>query len=103
MEDTKPSSYETGEFNYQEHKKFYDHFKRDLAWSVLLGSTILLAFILMFATPVSWFWSLFVSLIVGVLAGVLLSMKSIWYLTLFVLWGFGIITSLIILLIQSFI
>ena len=98
MENSKTPSYETAEFVWEEHRSFYQSFKRYITWCSGLTILMILALTLIFAASVNWIFSLMASFVVGLALGVFMKMEASWYVTLFVLLMLSFMTGLCVMI-----
>lgn len=77
------SEYHHGEMNVDEQARTFAGFMRTTVWGCALLA-VLLTFLTLHYTPVglSWFVSMGVSLVLGVVIGLGLGLKGAWYATL---------------------
>lgn len=75
------SDYTRGEMEIAEQNKTFNKFMDFSVWGTGLLIVSLLFFILVFAANISWFISLVVSAIVGIIFGLVLKLSGGWYAT----------------------
>jgi hypothetical protein len=77
------SDYTRGTMGVDEHKKTFGGF---MGYTVYGGAAVALVVIyptLVFGTPLGWFASLIITLILGVVMGLALKLKGAWYAGMF--------------------
>jgi hypothetical protein len=80
-----------GEMDISQHKSTFDGFMAVSTWGSLLTGVTVLYLTLAFAVGLDWLASLIGVAIVGVIAGLILQMKTSWYVTVAGLFVFGLI------------
>lgn len=78
-----------GDMDISQNKSTFDGFMAVSTWGSLLTGLTVLYLTLAFAVGVDWLASLIGVAIVGVIAGLVLSMKTSWYVTVAGLFVFG--------------
>lgn len=85
------ADYTRGEMNITSQKNTFDGFIAVTVWTSLLMIVTLLYLTLVFAVGSDWMGSLILVAIVGVVLGLLTSMKTSWYATVGGLFVFSLI------------
>ncbi|WP_417498382.1 aa3-type cytochrome c oxidase subunit IV [Maricaulis sp.] len=89
------ADYTRGEMNIASQKSTFDGFMAITLWSSLLLGLTLFYLTLVFAVGMDWMGSLFGVAIIGVVLGLLTSMKTSWYVTVGGLFVFGLACGLL--------
>ena len=85
------ADYTRGEMNIASQKSTFDGFMSVTLWSSLLLVVTLFYLTLVFAVGVDWMGALIGVGILGIVLGLLTSMKTSWYVTVGGLFVFGLI------------
>lgn len=80
-----------GDMDISQHKSTFDGFMAVSTWGALLTALSILYLTLTFAVGMDWLASLAGVAVVGVIAGLVLSMKTSWYVTVAGLFVFGLV------------
>ena len=96
------ADYTRGEMNITSQKNTFDGFITGTLWVSLLMTVTLLYLTLVFAVGTDWMGSLFGGAIVGVVLGLITSMKTSWYVTIGGLFAFGLACGLLAQLFNVF-
>ncbi|WP_417481908.1 aa3-type cytochrome c oxidase subunit IV [Maricaulis sp.] len=89
------ADYTRGEMNIASQKSTFDGFIVGTVWISLLMIVTLLYLTLVFAVGMDWMGSLIGVAIVGVVLGLVTSMKTSWYVTVGGLFVFGLLCGLL--------
>jgi hypothetical protein len=85
------ADYTRGEMNISGQKGTYDGFMAVTLWSSLLLALMIFYMTLVFAAGADWMGALFGVAVLGVVFGLLTSMKTAWYVTVGGLFVFSLI------------
>ncbi len=96
------SDYVRGEMDIADQKMTFDGFMAVSVWGSLLTAISVLYLTLVFAVGWDWMTSLIGVTVLSVVAGLALSMKTSWYMTVAGLFVFGLITGGIVNLFGMF-
>jgi len=80
-----------GEMNISQHKATFDGFMAVSVWGTLITALSILYFTLVFAVGYDWMASLIGCAVVGVIAGLVMNMKTAWYMTVAGLFILGLV------------
>jgi len=87
------ADYARGEMDISQHKATFDGFMAVSVWGSLLTAISVLYLTLVFAVAIGWFVGLISVAVVGVIAGLILGMRTPWYVTVAGLFVFGLIAG----------
>lgn len=96
------SDYVRGEMDITDQKSTFDGFMAVSVWGSLVTALSVLYMTLVFAVGWDWMSSLIGVTVLGVVAGLALSMKSSWYMTVAALFVLTLISGLIVNLFGMF-
>jgi hypothetical protein len=82
-----------GEMDISHHKATFDGFMAVTVWGSLLTAICVLYLTLVFAAGFDWLASLIGVAILSVIAGLVLKMKTAWYVTVGGLFVFGLVSG----------
>jgi hypothetical protein len=85
------ADYVRGDMDMSQHESTFHGFMAVSTWGSLLTGLTVLYLTLAFAVGIDWLASLVGVAVVGVVAGLILSMKTSWYVTVGGLFVFGLI------------